>query len=159
MPAVSMPRMDDLSFYPGLNNGKTAPVHGWNCRVRCMNLKVVAMSLRGQVSPGSPSRGSGSAPRIIPTSDMRSSFLPDDRSNPTFIYPFITYRRCMSHHEASGHHEHHDSSAPCRVCTSSVDPDNKVSQFGICHHCMYKILILVLIVMISISYVAWFGVL
>lgn len=64
----------------------------------------------------------------------------------------------MSHHEASGHHEHHDSSAPCRVCTSSIDPDNKASQFGICHHCAYKILILVLIVMISISYVAWFGV-
>ena len=32
-------------------------------------------------------------------------------------------------------------------------------MFGICHHCVYKILIIVFIVMIAISYVAWFGVL
>ncbi|MDD1680931.1 MAG: hypothetical protein LUQ35_04915 [Methanoregula sp.] len=64
----------------------------------------------------------------------------------------------MSHHESSGYHEHHDSS-PCRVCSSPVDPDHKATMSGICHHCVYKILILVLIVMIAISYVAWFGVL
>ena len=65
----------------------------------------------------------------------------------------------MSHNESFEHHEHHGSLAPCRVCTSSVDPDNKVSRFGICHHCVYKIIILVVVVMIAISYIAWFGVL
>jgi hypothetical protein len=34
--------MVDLSFCPGLNNGKTATVHGWNCRVGCMNPGVIA---------------------------------------------------------------------------------------------------------------------
>jgi hypothetical protein len=63
----------------------------------------------------------------------------------------------MSHHEAFEHHEHHG--APCKVCSSSFDPEHKASQFGICHHCVYKILIVVFIVMISISYIAWFGVL
>jgi hypothetical protein len=64
----------------------------------------------------------------------------------------------MSHHEATGHHEHPASTAPCRICTSSTDPDHKATRFGICHHCVYKILIVVLIVMISISYIAWFGI-
>jgi len=64
----------------------------------------------------------------------------------------------MSHHESFEHHEPHNPSAPCRVCTSAIDPDHKVSQFGICHHCVYKILIVAFIVMIVISYVAWFGV-
>lgn len=57
------------------------------------------------------------------------------------------------------HHEPHGSSAPCKVCTSAIDMDHKASQFGICHRCMYKILIVVFIVMIVISYIAWFGVL
>jgi hypothetical protein len=65
----------------------------------------------------------------------------------------------MSHHEAFEHHEHPGSSAPCRVCSSAVDPKHKATMSGICHHCVYKILIIVFIVMIAISYVAWFGVL
>jgi hypothetical protein len=64
----------------------------------------------------------------------------------------------MSHHEAFEHHELHAPTSPCRICTSSIDIDHKASRFGICHHCMYKILILMLIVMIAISYIAWFGV-
>jgi hypothetical protein len=64
----------------------------------------------------------------------------------------------MSHHEAFEHHEHPASTAPCRICTSSIDPEHKATRFGICHHCVYKILIVVLIVMISISYIAWFGI-
>ncbi len=65
----------------------------------------------------------------------------------------------MSHHEAFEHHEHHGTSPLCRVCSSSHDPDHPVSRYGICHHCVYKILIVVFVVMIAISYVAWFGVL
>lgn len=56
MPAMSVPRMDDLSFNPGLNIGKTAPVHGRNCRVGCMNLQVVIMYLQVQVLPVSCTR-------------------------------------------------------------------------------------------------------
>ncbi len=77
--------------------------------------------------------------------------------NPTFFYPFMTHRRSMSQHEAFEHHEHHGS-APCRICSSSVDPEHKATVSGICHHCVYKILILVLIVMVAISYAAWFGI-
>jgi hypothetical protein len=65
----------------------------------------------------------------------------------------------MSHHEASGQHEHQGTSPVCRVCTSSHDPDHPLSGFGICHRCVYKILISVFIVMIAISYIVWFGVL
>ena len=65
----------------------------------------------------------------------------------------------MSHSEASGYHEHPASTAPCRICTSSIDPEHKATRFGICHHCIYKLLIAVFIVMIAISYIVWFGVL
>jgi hypothetical protein len=65
----------------------------------------------------------------------------------------------MSHHEAFEHHEHPRSSLACSVCSSSYDPDHKAVRFGICPHCVYKILIIVFIVMIAISYIVWFGVL
>ena len=64
----------------------------------------------------------------------------------------------MSHHEAFEHHEHHGSSPTCKVCTSSFDPEHKASVLGMCPHCVYKILIVAFIIMITISYVAWFGV-
>jgi hypothetical protein len=64
----------------------------------------------------------------------------------------------MSHHETFEHHEHHGSFPPCRVCSSPVDPGKKASAYGICHHCVYKILIVVLITMIAISYIVWFGI-
>jgi len=63
----------------------------------------------------------------------------------------------MTHHQEFEHHEH-TGSAPCRVCASSFDHEHKASVLGICNTCVYKILIVVLIVMITISYVAWFGV-
>jgi hypothetical protein len=64
----------------------------------------------------------------------------------------------MSHHEASGHHEHPATASPCRVCSSPVDPDHKASLAGVCHNCVYKILIVMFIIMIAISYIVWFGV-
>jgi hypothetical protein len=33
-----------------------------------------------------------------------------------------------------------------------------MAGFGICHNCVYKILVIVFIVMIAVSYIAWFGV-
>jgi len=63
----------------------------------------------------------------------------------------------MTQHQKFELHEH--AGTPCRVCSSSHDPDHKALVGGICHTCMYKIIIVILIIMISISYVAWFGVL
>ena len=64
----------------------------------------------------------------------------------------------MSHDEAFEHHEPPSTSPLCRVCTSAHDPDHPMAGFGICHNCVYKILVLVFIVMIAVSYIAWFGV-
>ena len=66
----------------------------------------------------------------------------------------------MTHHEAFEHHEHPGqtgSSKTCRVCSSAHSPEQ--SHMGICNNCGYKILIVLFIVMIAVSYVAWFGIL
>ncbi len=63
----------------------------------------------------------------------------------------------MTHHESFEKHEH-AGGKPCRFC-SGLSPEGTDHTAGICTPCWYKILIVVLIIMISISYVAWFGVL
>ncbi len=63
----------------------------------------------------------------------------------------------MTQHPKFEHHNH--AGTPCRVCSSAFNPDHTASVGGICHKCVYKIVIVILIIMISISYVAWFGVL
>jgi hypothetical protein len=65
----------------------------------------------------------------------------------------------MTHHEAFEKHEHSASPETCRVCSSAYSHEHNPSHFGICSSCGYKILIVLFIVMIAISYVAWFGVL
>lgn len=65
----------------------------------------------------------------------------------------------MTHHDAF---EKHDETGPhqtCRVCSSSYSHEHTPSLLGICSSCGYKILIVLLIIMIATSYVAWFGVL
>lgn len=67
----------------------------------------------------------------------------------------------MTHHEAFEHHDHPEPSGEsktCRVCSHPYSHTLNPSRFGICERCGYKILIVLLIVMISLSYVAWFGV-
>jgi len=67
----------------------------------------------------------------------------------------------MAHHGSFEHHdhpEHKEGSKTCRVCSSAYSNEHNPSHFGICHHCGYKILIVLFIIMISMSYVAWFGV-
>lgn len=54
--------------------------------------------------------------------------------------------------------EHHESSKTCRVCASSYSHEHHPSAFGICEHCAYKVLILLVVVMVAISYIAWFGI-
>ena len=66
------------------------------------------------------------------------------------------------HHEAFEHHDHpahSENSKTCRLCSASYNPGQNPSFLGICETCGYKILIVLLILMISTSYIAWFGVL
>jgi hypothetical protein len=65
----------------------------------------------------------------------------------------------MTQHEASGHHEHGAGPHTCRVCSSQYSHEHNPSRFGICENCGYKILIVLFIVMVIASYVAWVGVL
>jgi hypothetical protein len=65
----------------------------------------------------------------------------------------------MTHHDAFENHEPHGSGKTCRVCSTPYSHENNPSHLGICSSCGYKILIVLLIIMIAISYVAWFGVL
>lgn len=61
-------------------------------------------------------------------------------------------------HESFEKHDHTGSARTCKVCSSSYQRVHNPSAFGICEACGYKILILLFIVMIVASYVAWFGV-
>ncbi len=63
----------------------------------------------------------------------------------------------MTHHEAFEKHDH-AGGKQCRVCCAHA-PESAAHTAGICTPCWYKILIVVFIVMIAISYVVWFGVL
>ena len=68
----------------------------------------------------------------------------------------------MAHHEAFEHHDHpakKGETGTCRFCSSHYSSDEHPSSFHICRTCEYKILIVLLIIMISASYIAWFGVL
>ena len=65
----------------------------------------------------------------------------------------------MSHHEAFEQHNPHDPSKTCRFCSSPYSHKEHPSAFGICEKCAYKVLIVLFIAMIAVSYVAWFGVL
>lgn len=65
----------------------------------------------------------------------------------------------MSHqHEAFEKHEHNEGKS-CRVCSRVHSDGAEHGPMGICTPCWYKILIVIFIIMISISYVAWFGLL
>ena len=65
----------------------------------------------------------------------------------------------MSHQESFEQHDHHEPTKTCRFCSSTYSHRDHPSWFGICETCAYKVLIVLFIVMIAISYVAWFGVL
>jgi hypothetical protein len=54
----------------------------------------------------------------------------------------------MSHHQ--------DTSSPCRFCGKHESEDQKHTG-GICHGCLAKIGIVILIIMIIGSYMVWFG--
>jgi hypothetical protein len=56
-------------------------------------------------------------------------------------------------------HPHNEASKPCRICSTAYCHECQAPHFGICEHCAYKILIVLLVLMVAASYVAWFGML
>ena len=65
----------------------------------------------------------------------------------------------MTHqHEAFEKHGP-EGGKTCRVCSGAAPDGGDHGPAGICTSCWYKILVLILIVMIAISYVVWFGLL
>jgi PHP family Zn ribbon phosphoesterase len=55
-------------------------------------------------------------------------------------------------------HPDHSHSTTCKVCKSEYCHDCHPSYFGICEKCGYKILIGLVVIMVIVSYMAWFGV-
>jgi len=55
-------------------------------------------------------------------------------------------------------HSEHTHSKTCRICKSEYCHDCHPSAFGICEKCGYKILIVLVVVMVIASYMAWFRV-
>jgi DNA-directed RNA polymerase subunit RPC12/RpoP len=112
------------------------------------------------VSAGSPvplKRAKGGASPSFSRRISVSARAGPGRENPIFFYVIAFHPPVMTHHDSSAHHEHHVSPV-CRICSSPVDMEHKASVQGICHHCVYKILIVLFLIMIVISYTAWFGV-
>lgn len=70
--------------------------------------------------------------------------------------------RDMAHHEAFEHHDHpakKGETGTCRFCSAGFSHAEHPSTFNICKTCEYKILIVLLVIMITTSYIAWFMVL
>jgi hypothetical protein len=50
------------------------------------------------------------------------------------------------------------SSKTCRMCSSAQGEDHHPSLLGICARCVFKILVVLIIVLVVVSYVMWFRV-
>lgn len=55
-------------------------------------------------------------------------------------------------------HPNHSHSTTCKICKSEYCHDCHPSYLGICEKCGYKILIGLVVIMVIVSYIAWFGV-
>jgi len=55
-------------------------------------------------------------------------------------------------------HPDHKTETCCKLCFEPYCASCKSHRLSICEGCMYKVLIMLVIVMIVVSYVAWFGV-
>lgn len=53
-------------------------------------------------------------------------------------------------------HTHAETHKTCKVCSSSYSPEKNPSHFSVCERCASKILIVLLVIMVITSYVAWF---
>jgi NMD protein affecting ribosome stability and mRNA decay len=54
--------------------------------------------------------------------------------------------------------QHHKAAAFCHVCGKQESDETKHTG-GVCPGCLVKVGVVVLIVMIIVSYIAWFGLL
>ncbi|MDD1724517.1 MAG: hypothetical protein LUQ07_05255 [Methanospirillum sp.] len=57
------------------------------------------------------------------------------------------------------HHEDQAGDNTCRICGEAHCNACFHHGSGICHSCIYKGLILVLVIMVILSYVAWYAIL
>jgi hypothetical protein len=56
-------------------------------------------------------------------------------------------------------HPHNEASTTCRVCKTECCIECSSTRLVMCHRCGTKVLIVLLIGMVVLSYSAWFGVL
>jgi len=59
---------------------------------------------------------------------------------------------CIHHDDQSGDHT-------CRICNHQHCQACIHVRSGICHSCLYKGVIIILVIMVILSYVAWYGLL
>jgi hypothetical protein len=77
----------------------------------------------------------------------------------TLLFKFLNQPYfIMTGHEPGEKNDLHDVSKICRVCSSAAYHTSRFSFLGICDRCGYKILIVLFIVLIVMSYTVWFGV-
>jgi hypothetical protein len=74
------------------------------------------------------------------------------------IYIITNQYPGMTRREHAEKNDHHEVSKVCKVCSSTADHESRFSFFGVCDRCGYKILIILFIVSIVISYTVWFGI-
>jgi hypothetical protein len=56
-------------------------------------------------------------------------------------------------------HPDEEGTGTCRVCQNNYCENCRGSRFGVCNRCGFKIMIIVLIAMVVLSYTVWFGIL
>jgi hypothetical protein len=55
-------------------------------------------------------------------------------------------------------HPEHKTETHCKLCREPYCTACKSHHFYLCEGCMYKVLIMIFIAMIVVSYAAWFGI-
>lgn len=56
-------------------------------------------------------------------------------------------------------HPDKEGTGTCAVCRNSYCESCRGSRFGVCNRCGFKIMIILLIIMVVLSYTVWFGIL
>jgi hypothetical protein len=64
----------------------------------------------------------------------------------------------MVHSENGDLHNNPEPSGTCRLCSSATPEQGNFPHFGICDKCGYKVLIVLVVVMVIVSYTTWFGI-
>ncbi len=64
--------------------------------------------------------------------------------------PIMDMETCRNHPETDAGHQ-------CRVCNSHCCGECIHEGTGICHGCLYKGVVILVVIMVIISYTVWFG--